>query len=416
MKKMGLNKDYITQLTRNLAKVERQHLISLNEIKSRMNMMEKSLKNNFKADSETLKLEEILQIKMAYMMLYIAYKEKYLETNADEDRLFEKQEIIELAHNIEQQSKKEYVKQKEERELNPRKYNEYKDLKVPVRSTIQEVNDQYEKKLSWWNSELTNQIENNKITKEYVIKNKTLFDILKDAHRNLEDENYKLQLDEILLFNFDPNQEQRYIPKNFAEITYIPEKKYVQRKNGSYQTPSYLAHNSDGDEIFIIQTGDLGYGRFRKKDGDVTVRSPYELKEYKVIKTYKNEEVAKKKSELNKDKGNEERNGEEFVVYGNINTQLLTNKQVDIEYIRYNNDVLLSTLNMDEAIEHNGGYIGEVYVDRQSREYVVYDDQDKLCLAKEFEKYQKEKGKENPADKAIRIRLDKKRTKQPEER
>ena len=62
MKKMGLNKDYITQLTRNLAKVERQHLISLNEIKSRMNMMEKSLKNNFKADSETLKLEEILQI------------------------------------------------------------------------------------------------------------------------------------------------------------------------------------------------------------------------------------------------------------------------------------------------------------------------------------------------------------------
>ena len=64
MKKMGLNKDYITQLTRNLAKVERQHLISLNEIKSRMNMMEKSLKNNFKADSETLKLEEILQIKI----------------------------------------------------------------------------------------------------------------------------------------------------------------------------------------------------------------------------------------------------------------------------------------------------------------------------------------------------------------
>ena len=103
-------------------------------------------------------------------------------------------------------------------------------------------------------------------------------------------------------------------------------------------------------------------------------------------------------------------------MYGNINTQLLTNKQVDIEYIRYNNDVLLSTLNMDEAIEHNGGYIGEVYVDRQSREYVVYDDQDKLCLAKEFEKYQKEKGKENPEAKAIRIRLDKKRTKQPEER
>lgn len=416
MKKIGLNKDYITQLTRNLAKIERQHLISLNEIKTRMNMMEKSLRNNFKADSDTLKLEEILQIKMAYMMLYTAYIEKYPDTNIDENRLFEKQEIIELAHNIEKQSKKEYTKQKDEREANPRKYNEYKDLKVPVRTPIQEVNEQYEKILTWWNTELTNQIENNKITKEYVVKNKTLFDILKEAHRNLEDENYKLQLDEILLFNFDPNQEHRYIPKNFAEITHIPEKKYVQRKNGSYQTPSYLAHNSDGDELFIIQTGDLGYGRFRKKDGDVTVRSPYELKEYKVIKTYKNEEVAKKRKDLNKNKWNEERNGEEFVVYGNINTQLLTNAQVDLEYIRYNNDVLLSTLNMDEAIGHNGGYIGEVYVDKQSREYVVYHDQDKLCLAKEFENYKKEKGKDDPEDKAIRIRLDKKRTKQPEER
>ena len=49
---------------------------------------------------------------------------------------------------------------------------------------------------------------------------------------------------------------------------------------------------------------------------------------------------------------------------------------------------------MDEAIEHNGGYIGEVYVDKQSREYVVYHDQDKLCLAKEFENYKKRNMKE----------------------
>ena len=37
-------------------------------------------------------------------------------------------------------------------------------------------------------------------------------------------------------------------------------------------------------------------------------------------------------------------------------------------------------------------------------------------LFAEFENYKKEKGKEDPEDKAIRIRLDKKRTKQPEER
>lgn len=416
MKKMGLNKDYITQLTRNLAKVERQHLISLNEIKSRMNMMEESLKNNFKSDSETLKLEEILQIKIAYMMLHTAYMEKYQDNKIDENKLFEKLEIIELAHNIEQKAKDEYIKKKDEKELNPRKNNEYKDLKIQVRAPIQEVNEQYDKMLIWWNTELGKEIKNNKITKENVIRNKILFDTLKEAHRNLEDENYKLKLDEILLFNFDPNQEKRYIPNNFSEITYIPEKKYVQRKNGAYQTPSYLAHNSEGDELFIIQTGDLGYGRFRKKDGDVTFRSPYELKEYRVIKTYKDQNLAQKRRELNKNKWNQERNGEEFIVYGNINTQLLTDKEVDLEYIRYNNDVLLSTLNMDEAIEHNGGYIGEVYVDKQSREYVVYHDQDKLCLAKEFQNFKLENEKKIPEDKAMRIKLDKKKTKGLEER
>ena len=416
MKKIRLSKDYITQLTRNLAKVERQHLISLNEIKSRMNMMEESINNNFKADSRLVKLEEILQIKMAYMMLYSAYKERYAETPIDENKLFPKQEIIEMAHQIEKQAEQQYMQLKDERENNPRQYNEYNDLKTKKRAPIADVNLQYKKLLEAWNNEVNEKIENDEITKEDIIKNRTLFELLKEAHRNLEDENYKLQLDEILLFNFNPNQEQRYIPNNFAEITYMPEKKYIQKRDGSYQTPSYVAHNSDGDEIFIIQTADLGYGRFRKEDGDVTFRSPYELKEYRVIKTYKDKNTAKKRRDLNKNKWNQERNGEEFVVYGNINTQLLTDEQVDVEYIRYNNDVLLSTLNMDEAIEHNGGYIGEVYVDKQSREYIVYHDQDKLCLAKEFQKYKSEKGKETPEDKAIRIKLDKKRTKNPEER
>lgn len=416
MKKIRLTKDYVTQLTRNLAKVERQHLISLNEIKNRMNIMEESINNNFKKDSKLLKLEETLQIKMAYMTLYAAYKEKYTEEPIDEEKLFPKQEIIEIAHKIEEQAEQNYMQLKTERENNPRQYNEYNDLKIQKRAPIDDVNRQYKKILETWNNEINNKITKNEITKEDIIKNKTLLELLKEAHRNLEDENYKLQLDEILLFNFDPNQEQRYVQNNFAEITYMPEKKYIPKKDGSYQTPSYIAHNSEGDEIFIIQTGDLGYGRFRKKDGDVTFRSPYELKEYRVIKTYKDKNVAQKRRELNKNKWNQERNGEEFRVYGNINTQLLTDKEVDLEYIRYNNDVLLSTLNMDEAIEHNGGYIGEVYVDKNSREYVVYHDQDKLCLAKEFEKYKEEKGKEIVEDKAIRIKIDKNRLKQPEER
>lgn len=415
MKKRNLNKDYITQLTRNLAKIERQHLISLNEIKNRMNDMIKTLENDFKVDSSTFIKEEIVQIMMSYMMLYAAFKEKYKDTQIDENMLFPKQEIVEMAHQIEDKSKQDYMVFKEERGDSPRKYNEYKDLKIKMRAQIEDVNKHYEKILDGWNTELSEKINNNHISKEEIIKNRTLFELLKEAHINLEDENYKLQLDEILLFNFNPNQEERYTPNNFAEITYIPERKYIMKSDGHYQTPSYLAHNSEGDEIFVIQTGDLGFGRFRKSDGDVTFRSPYELKEYKIIKSYKNEKIAQKRKKLHKNTWNEERDGEEFIIYGNLNTQLLTNDNVDLEYIRYNNDVLLSTLNMDEAIEHNGGYIGEIYVDKQTNDYIVYHNQDRLCLAKEFKKYKEENAKENIGEKAIKIKIDNK-VKQPEER
>ena len=104
-------------------------------------------------------------------------------------------------------------------------------------------------------------------------------------------------------------------------------------------------------------------------------------------------------------------------MYGNMNTKLLTSKDVDPEYIRYNTDVLLSTVNLDEALEHNGGYIGEVFVDQRSREYVVHHDGDRVCLATEFQKYATAHP-EVLENKAICIKLDKKRRRQqtPEER
>ena len=100
-----------------------------------------------------------------------------------------------------------------------------------------------------------------------------------------------------------------------------------------------------------------------------------------------------------------------------MNTNLLMSKDVDPEYIRYNTDVLLSTVNLDEALEHNGGYIGEVYIDPRSREYVVHHDGDRVCLATEFQNYTTAHP-EVPENKAVCVKLDKKRRKQqtPEER
>ena len=68
-------------------------------------------------------------------------------------------------------------------------------------------------------------------------------------------------------------------------IVDIPEKKYIKGENGEFHEPQFVAYNSAGDEMIIKQTGDLGFGRFRRKDGDVTYREPYSLKEY--IRDYK---------------------------------------------------------------------------------------------------------------------------------
>ena len=83
--------------------------------------------------------------------------------------------------------------------------------------------------------------------------------------------------------------------------------------------------------MIIKQTGDLGFGRFRRKDGDVTYREPYSLKEYRIIKQYSNPEISKArkdktKREESKTSWNDEFDGEEFRVYGNMNNELLTSK------------------------------------------------------------------------------------------
>lgn len=415
--------DFITHITRYPTRVDMQHLISLNIIKGVMERMQEDIGEKYSKSSEIEKLETMAEIKMAYIMLYEAYKKSNPGKEIDEDEMFEKQEIIDIAHQIEERADKDYEDVQKLKRENPRGLNEYRDLGVRNLKPIGEIDLTYIQKLRMLNNDLSRKIQNRNFSEQEIIRYRALLMIIQEAHRNLSDPEYKRKLDEILLLNFTPDQSQKFVSGNFAEITYIPEKKYIKGENGKFHEPQFVAYNSAGDEMIIKQTGDLGFGRFRRKDGDVTYRDPYSLKEYRIIKKYSNPEISKArkdktKREESKTSWNDEFDGEEFRVYGNMNTELLTSKEdVDPEYVRYNTDVLLSTVNLDEALEHNGGYIGEVYVDQRSREYVVHHDSDRVCLATEFQNYTTAHP-EVPENKAICIKLDKKRRRQqtPEER
>ena len=64
----------------------------------------------------------------------------------------------------------------------------------------------------------------------------------------------------------------------------------------------------------------------------------------------------------------------------------MENPYIDPEFIRYTQEVLLSTTNLEEASRYNGGYIGRVSVTPDRREYIVRHDKEALCVSKELQK------------------------------
>lgn len=416
MRRRKFLEDFITYLTRYPTSVDQQHLISLNIIENEMKKKLEDFVERPSKESEIGKLEMAAIVKMSYIMLYEAYKKKNPGREIDENEKFEKQEVIDIAHEMEDKAEEDYNKRKKK---NPRELNEYSYLRVRKRAPIEDVNNAYIKRLRELNEILDRKIQNRSFSESDIIRYKTLFLTMQEAHRNLSNAEYKLKLDEILLLNFNPDQSQLYVPRNFADITYFPEKKYIKGENGELHEPEIIAHNSAGDEILIIQTGDLGFGRFRKPDGDVTYRDPYFLKEYKLIKIYSDAELSEQRKRMakkdgSKTKWNDAINGEEFNICGNLDVDLLTKAETDIEYKRYTADVLLSTVNMDEAIEHNGGYIGKVYVGKDTGEYIVHYDRDALCLAREFQRFSEENSGFDKT-KGVCIRLDKRKKRESQE-
>ena len=396
---MKMHDDYLLQLNKIKCSPNRGNLLSFEEMTERMAQLNKSLVETNWITDEIERQERRIRLKIAYLMMVKAFKELYnIDVNTKYDELVEKQPLIDYGRKLQDEANSNMdILLKE----NPRRVHEYAILQIPPKTPINEIRKIYPRILNEFEKNVDEKMDSGLFEDKDVVDYSTIILLLESSYNNLQNAAYKMELDDALIQNFNPNQSSKYISNSFADITYIPEKKYVQAADGSRKLPAFIAKNSNGDEIIIIQTGDLGYGRFRQSSGKVTFINPYELKEYTIIKKYSEPEVESFRKELaNSPENNviwdDAENGEVFTVYGNIDTKLLTQKTTATEYIRYNNDVLLSTSNLEAAIRHNGGYIGEIDLDPETREYIVVHDRDKICLAIDFQdikRKRKEEGK-----------------------
>ena len=248
-----------------------------------------------------------------------------------------------------------------------------------------------------------------KFDKESALEMETLYLQISKAYEKLNNPETKQEIDEIIFLNFNPDRSDLYVEGNIGELTYIPEKAKTRRDDRLF-----ILKNSQGDEILLKKTGTLGYGRFRKKDGNMSFQDPEALSEYTVVKKYNDSQLAdarKAKIEARKTgtTWDENEGGEVFKVYGRLPIGILSSPSTDINYISYTINVLFSNANLLQAIQCNGGYMGEAIVDKKTEEYMVYHNQDLLCLAKEFEKI---KGMYPIGETPVRVPLDLLMTKQ----
>lgn len=394
---MKMQDDYLLQLNKIKCQANRLNLITFDETTERMAQLNKSLTESNWITDDVERQERRIKLKIAYMMMLNAYKQIYgIDVNTKYDELVEKQQLLDYGRRLEKEANQNVntvITSK------PRRITEYDILQITPRTPIEEIKTAYRKILDELEKNVDEQMDSGRFEDNDIVNYSTIIILLTGSYKSLQNPVYKMKLDDALIQNFKSDQSSKYVPNNFATITYIPEKRYVQARDNERKLPAFIAKNSNGDKIVIIQTGDVGYGKFRQSSGKITYESPYALKEYTIIKKYLEPEVAKARKELVNSPGSDtvwddKENGEVFTVYGNLDTRLLTKEGTDQEYIRYNNDVLLSTSNLEAAIKYNGGYIGEIDIDKKTREYVVTHYRDKVCLATDFQNIKKKREKE----------------------
>ncbi len=380
---MNLKINYIDSLIKNgLGNVKTEHLLSIRKLDERYKVLVDSLGTKLTGTSPLEKLENTVRLKLAYLSMRSILLDS-LGENADADKVVEKSIIKDIA-------KQEEYEAKEKAEIIRSRvdHSAYKDLKVQRQTPMETIKSNYFQQLKTLEEELDNMINDQNYDKEAISDLQSLFELISESYTMLSDPLYKLKVDEKDFMGFNPNQEKLFVPGNFADISYVPALKTKVDKNGEEQITVLSFDNFQGDTTQVVKTGELGFGRFRQRSGKVTYRDSDFLDEYLVMKYYADPKLRAERKKLTQQEGaltqwDETGDREMFRISTNINYNLLNSPDVDPEYVKYYVNALLSTYNMEEAIKHNGGYVGNIALTRDG-EYTVKHDRDKVCLAREI--------------------------------
>lgn len=317
------------------------------------------------------------------------------------------EEVVGKAEEYEKEAQAKFDHMEALRKENPREYNEYRYLSLGNIADEQEISDAYGILLNTLDKQADEMLGQEEPDIEQVIQLNAIYKNIIAAYDRISNRAKKREIDEMLLSKFNTDASALYVPNNFSEITYMPQVA-LNSKNG---TPNNFTRfnmtNSFGDQVEITRVAEVGFGRFRQRNGKMTYRDYSTLGEYKITKKYSDPVVEnKRKALIPKVGGNngkqkartakgllhywdEEQGAEVFIVCADLRERILFDRTQDEEARRFTVDVLLSNNNLDKSLKTNGGYIGDMFFDKRFNEYNVTFDRDKLCLAKELESARK---------------------------
>lgn len=314
-----------------------------------------------KSKQEFEKLEDKIKLKFSYLSLIKILEDYSEDYEVDKDDLQDKvNQILKSA-----ESYKEALREKNKRKclyINP-----YQNLLLGNSATKAEIIVGYERQLSVISKMLDLQLTKKDIDPKELIETYSTFLLQMQSFYTLLNPVEKRQIDEEILINFNPNQENLYTFLQIDELSYIP------KKEGNI----YKMTNRFNDVILFQEIGTLGFGRFNNNNRKAKINRNSTLQNYRIKKEYfsitPNEKDVPEK---------------EYNIFTHLDISQLTN---DPEFTALHADILFSDFNLQEAEQHNGGYIGEI-IQNENGKFDVYHYQEKLCACKEYEKKYKIKG------------------------
>ncbi len=298
--------------------------------------------------SEIERIQELIQLRFDFLIT-----KKILSNN---NTLYMNYEEIKKKYD---QIKMLVLKRKEEinnkMKFGNEKINPYKNLNISTDTREFEVKILYEAKIR----EIENKLEEeNKLNNDLndIIKIYSLYLLYIDSKNILLDKKLRRQTDEEISLGYDINLEQ----KGNVQITNL---KYNAITNKSI---AYELKNKYGDLIRFEHIGYLEYTQFGKKYPIFKDRETLQrFTLHKVYNSMKNENGTIPEKQF------------DVFTYLNINQMSL-----DEKFTAAHADILFSDVNLENAVLHNGGYIGEL--EYEDKEIKIFHELDKLCACRKY--------------------------------